>query len=172
MDGMLWSFGASWPSEAVAAARALRVLLVAATLPALGLGLGHAARGQPAEAIASQKAHVDDVVAEITRCQRKDDVLTVVMELRNTGGQEVSFYPMYSNNYDDYYFTAKNKKYLMLRDTEDKPLARAASNTQIKLKPGQSWTWWAKYPAPPPDVTSVTYYTYVTLPFEDLPISG
>jgi hypothetical protein len=169
MDGMLWSFGASWPPEA-AAARALRVLLVVATLPALGLGFGHAARA--AEALASQEAHVDGVVAEITRCQRKDDVLTVVMELRNTGGQEVTFYVIYGGNYDEYYFTAKNKKYLMLRDTEDKPLARAASSTQVTLKPGQSWTWWAKYPAPPPDVTSITYFTYVTLPFEDLPISS
>jgi hypothetical protein len=167
---MLCSFRASRPPKTAAAARTLRVLFAMATLPALGLDLGHAARA--AEVIASQEANVDGVVAEIIRCQRKDDVLTVVMELRNTGDQEASLYPVYSRGYDDYYITAKNKKYLMLRDTQDKPLARPNADTKITLKPGQSWAWWAKYPAPPPDVTSITYFTYVTLPFEDIPISN
>jgi hypothetical protein len=36
---------------------------------------------------------------------------------------------------------------------------------------GGQYTWWAKFPAPPPEVKKITLMTPVTSPFEDIPIT-
>jgi hypothetical protein len=66
--------------------------------------------------------------------------------------------------------TAKNKKYSVLSDTKGRAVARERS-TSVTLKQGDSWTWWAKYPAPPSDIKNITYVTPLTVPFEDLPVT-
>ena len=169
---MLW-FGA--PQLPVTAAVVVlgALLAVAPPLP-LGIGFSHTAHA--AEAIPSQEINVPNVggvIAEITQCRRKEDVLTIRMKLHNTTNQQVSVLVISGSNYDDFYVTAKNKKYFVLRDTENDPLTPPANkygNLSVELKQGSSWTWWAQYPAPPPDVTSITYFTPLTAPF-DLPVT-
>jgi len=39
------------------------------------------------------------------------------------------------------------------------------------LAPGGSYQWYAKYPAPPASVKSLTFYTRWTPPFDDVPIT-
>jgi hypothetical protein len=145
-------------------------VLVGVVLLSLGLVTG----ARAAQPLASQDTNIPDVVAEITKCPRKEGVLTIQMRLRNTGGSTTSFYAVDGRNYDQYYLISGSKKYFMLRDTEKTPLAPApdgGGNIRVELAPGASWTWWAQYPAPPAEVTSITYYTPLAPPIEDVPVS-
>jgi len=86
----------------------------------------------------------------------------------------VSFWAIEGRNYDAYYAVAAGKKYLVLRDSEKQPLAVAAGGTgvvSVHLEKAGTFLWWAKYPAPPPDVKKITYVTPLGAPFENVPIS-
>lgn len=114
------------------------------------------------------------VTAEVTECKRSDGTLTVKIRLRNTGEKDSSFYIVSGNRYDAHYVTAKRKKYLMLRDAEKHPLAPAANSggdVYVSLKKGGSWTWWAKFPAPPAEVKKIEYTWPLGSPIDDIPCS-
>ena len=139
------------------------------------MGTGIAPGWAQTEAIQSQDTNVGGLVADVTQCKRKDGVLTLKVRVRNTSDKKVNIY--FTDGlgaYDNYYLTAGDKKYFVLRDTEDKPLAtneNGSGYTNVDIEKDGSYTWWAKYPAPPADVTSVTFYTAFAPPFEDLPIT-
>ena len=114
------------------------------------------------------------VVAEIVQCKRENGVLSIRMRLRNTGTQTKEVDLINGGaDYDKYYVTAGNKKYFVLRDSEKNPLANPADNGRVKPKigKGDSFVWYAKYPAPPAEIKKITYYTPVAPPFEDVPVS-
>jgi hypothetical protein len=120
------------------------------------------------------------VVAEIVQCKRDGGVLSIRMRLRNTGSEDASIRLVSGGNYDQYYVTAGSKKYFVLRDTEKAPLASPINHRAeepgfagvvANLPKGGSYTWYAKYPAPPVDVKKINYFTPVTAPFEDVPIN-
>lgn len=120
------------------------------------------------------------VVAEIVQCKREGGVLSIRMRVRNTGSADASITLVGGGNYDQYYVTAGSKKYLVLRDAEKVPLASPINHragepsfaaVEADLPKGGSYTWYAKYPAPPADVKKINYYTPITVPFEDIPIS-
>ena len=148
------------------ASRRTASLSAVATLLAMSW---RAARAE--EAIASQKTFVEGVTAAVMQCRRQDGVLTIVMELYSTSDRQQMFNALgLSIDYDNLYVVAGQKKYLVLRDSEGKPIARA--DTFVNLKRSETWIWWAKYPAPPDDITRIDYYTPLTLPFEGLPVSN
>lgn len=126
------------------------------------------------EAIQSQDTNIGGLVADITQCKRKDGVLTLRVRVRNTSGKKtnIRFTDGYGA-YDKYYLTAGDKKYFVLRDSEGVPLATDEGNgyVSVDVEKDGSFTWWAKYPAPPAEVTSVSFYTAFAPPFEDLPIT-
>ncbi|MGH6801862.1 MAG: hypothetical protein ACREC3_00645 [Methyloceanibacter sp.] len=124
--------------------------------------------------LATQDTNVAGVVGEIVECKRKEGVLTIKLRFRNAGAEAASFYMINGQNYDAQYVTAGSKKYFVLRDSEKVPLApqpNGGGNIRVSLAPGATWTWWAKYPAPPAEVKSVSYFTSVAPPFEDIPIT-
>ena len=101
-------------------------------------------------------------------------MLTLKVRLRNTSDKKASVH--FTNGYDaynKYYLTAGEKKYFILRDSEGVVLAtdEGGGYTNIDIEKDGSYTWWAKYPAPPAEVTSVTFYTSFAPPFEDVPIT-
>jgi hypothetical protein len=148
--------------------------LLIATILATTLLLASPAGIAAAEMPSALDTEVPGVTAEITQARRKDGVLTVQMRLVNGSSSEQSFYVVNNRNYDAFYVVAKNKKYFVLRDSEKTPLAPpadAGGGVRVRIKPGASWTWWARYPAPPSEVTSISYYTPLTAPFDDVPIS-
>jgi hypothetical protein len=117
---------------------------------------------------------VSGVVAEIVQCKRGDGMLSLRMRLRNTGDSDVKDFHLVANNYDQFYFVAQSKKYFVLRDTDRTPLAtpyNSNSDVYITIPKGGSYTWYAKYPAPPDAVKKVSFYSPVTAPFEDIAIS-
>jgi hypothetical protein len=140
----------------------------------MALAVPEARAQAPGAPLAVGETNVSGLVAEVTECKRKEGVLSVKVRFRNTSGETVLLNMIRDRDYDKQYVTAGNKKYLVLRDTEKTPLASPADNggaIYANIEPNGTWTWWAKYPAPPPEVSSVSYYTTVAPPIEDVPIT-
>jgi hypothetical protein len=160
-----WTIAAVAVILAVGAAGPIRtpisvVTAVAQTAPA-ALSEAQAVNGQPG------------VVAEIVQCKRESGVLSIRMRLRNTGETKANVHLISSRNYDQYYVTAGNKKYFILRDSEKNPLTTQAGglgDLSAEMPKDGSYVWYAKYPAPPGEAKKVTFYTPITPPFEDIPI--
>lgn len=159
----------------ISAIAAVAVLCGVATIrPSLGI-VPAAAQAPAALSEAQDVNGVPGVVAEIVQCKRENGVLSIRMRLRNTGDKNASFNLVNGGNYDQYYVTAGNKKYLVLRDSEQTPLATPSNayggGVAATIAKGGSYLWYAKYPAPPAAVKKVSYYTPLTPPFEDIPVS-
>jgi hypothetical protein len=115
------------------------------------------------------------LVAEIVQCKRENDTLSIRLRLRNTGAQDVKDWRLVNGNIDQFYVVAGSKKYFVLRDSEKTPLATAFNGAygtlDISIPKSGAYTWYAKYPAPPDEVKKVSFYSPITLPFEDVPVS-
>ena len=125
--------------------------------------------------IQSQDANQAGVVAEMTECKRAEGVLSVKVRFRNTSNKKMNLQVMNGRIYDKFYVTGGNKKYFVLKDSEGEYLMPATDGfgmLNVRLEPGQAWTWWAKFPAPPPEVTKITLIMPITPPFEDVPITN
>jgi hypothetical protein len=128
---------------------------------------------QGSKPIQTQDTNAPGVVAELVECKREDGVLTVRVLYRNTTDKRVSMKVVPGQNYDEYYMTAGSKKYLMMRDPQKMTLSPQAKGggLTIRLDKGGTYQWWAKYPAPPAEVKKINYYTPLTAPFDNVPIS-
>jgi hypothetical protein len=150
--------------------RRATIAWVASAWLASAVALG-TATGSAAAPIQSQDTNWSGVVMELTEVKRKENVLTVKLKLVNSSDGDASVeLPYQASDYDKFYVTAKDKKYMILRDSEKVPVAAPAKG-DFKLAKGASFTWWAKYPAPPPEVTKIEFYTPDAPPFEDVPIT-
>jgi hypothetical protein len=116
------------------------------------------------EPVASTGTHLEGVTADIVQCRRRQGSLTVVMQLHTAGPSVVANLTDSSS----FYIISGNKKYFLLRDAENTPIAR---NEVATLQAGHVWTWWGRFAAPPTDISSVDLFTPVTIPFEDIPVS-
>ena len=135
-----------------------------------------AAQTAPAALSEAQDVNgVAGVVAEIVQCKRDGGVLSIRMRLRNTGDAKAEVKVLASGDwYDRYYVTAGSKKYFVLRDSEKTPLANPPTSygaLGVEIAKGGTFVWYAKYPAPPAEVKKINYYTPITTPFEDIPIT-
>jgi hypothetical protein len=151
-----------------------RACLVAGLAGATLIGAGLTPGRAQTEVIQSQDTNIGGLVAEIMQCKRKDGVLTIKVRLRNTSSKKANIYFTDGYNaYDKYYLTAGDQKYFVLRDSEGVPLAtdEGGGYANVDIEKEASYTWWAKYPAPPAEVTSVSFYTAFAPPFEDIPIT-
>jgi hypothetical protein len=146
-----------------------------------GDSYAQAARGSgqaaPANGVLqSQESNIAGVLAEMTECRREDGVLSIKMRLRNTGAKATDVVVLSSGGpkYDSYYVMAGTKKYMILRDSEKSALASPPdfmTELRVNIAPGGSWTWWAKYPAPPAADTKINYMTPLAPPFDNVPIA-
>jgi hypothetical protein len=164
------------PAQAAPAAAAPPTAPVTATpTPAPVTNPNPAAPGAapaPAAAVATQTSNWPGVVADVTEFRRKGSTLTVRVVLRNQGNvdSEPDIY------YNEVYVMdlGAGKKYEVLKDEKGAYIAalRTGWNNRWyqKLAPGASYTIWMKFPAPPPEVKSVTLQLPGMPPFEDLPI--
>ena len=124
--------------------------------------------------IQTQDTNTSGVAADLIECKRKEGVLSIKVRFRNVSSKSDSFGIFAGRNYETYYLIASNKKYFMLKDSDGTYLTPAADGMgylNVPLAQGQSYVWWAKYPAPPADVTKIGFFTPVAPPFEDVPIS-
>jgi hypothetical protein len=131
---------------------------------------------EQAGVIQTQETNQEGLVAEFTECRRSEDILTIKVRFRNTSTKPSHL--TFTNwnapgDNEKFYVTAGKKKYFMLKDSEGTYLSsNSASNpAQLNLEPGQTFLWWAKYPAPTADVKKINFMMPVTPPFEDVPIT-
>lgn len=158
----------------LAALAAVTALLLSPAAPGWAAPQAAKPAAKPAEPLQVQETNEVGVMAEFIECKRKEGVLTVKVRFRNTGTAPAAFYVIVRGNYDDLYVTAEDKKYFVLRDEERTPLSPTVDpggGVHVSLKPGGTWLWWAKYPAPPSEVKKINYIWTLGAPFEDIPIT-
>ena len=64
------------------------------------------------------------------------------------------------------------KKYLVITDSERRPIASEyGGGLEVAIPAGRTVHAWAKFPAPPGDVKTISVYIAEVPPFEDVPIS-
>jgi len=125
-----------------------------------------------AGALASQQTNWPGIVADVTEFRRKGTTLTARVVFRNQAGAEGE--P--DIHYNEVYVmdAAAGKKYEPLKDEKGTYIAALRSGYRDrwyeKLAPGASYTIWVKFPAPPPEVKTVTLQLPGLPPFEDLTI--
>jgi hypothetical protein len=117
----------------------------------------------------------DDVSVELLGVKRASgDTLTIKFKYTNNGSEEIDISRAgqfgHDNIIEHVYFvdTKNNKKYLIVKDSEGKPLGTMLQ--YFALAPGASKSAWAKFPAPPTDVETITVYLPGSPPFEDVAI--
>jgi len=147
--------------------------IAAFTLSALPLQLA----AQQAGVIQTQDTTASGVVAEITECRRQEGVLTIKVRFRNASNKSsnLTLTRYMEDDNGRFYVTAGNKKYFILKDSEGAVLSSnsvsESGKIELKLEPGQTYLWWAKYPAPSADVKKINIMMPVTPPFEDVPVT-
>lgn len=152
-------------------AKALPTAVVATLLTA-----GAAGAATP---IASVESNVEGVTIDLMTLERKGNVLSLKWAVRNSGektgdlnfqltGQEVTTYLVDEEN---------GTKYFVLTDKEGKAVASEHEYTGSsygiaeRLSPGESQRYWAKFPAPPAEVKSITVMFTKADPLEDVAIT-
>lgn len=128
------------------------------------------------DVIQSQDSNIPGVMGELTQCKRSEGVLSVKVRFHNTSSKAVEFDIFHGGNDSERekaFITAANKKYFILKDSGGEYLTSQGEGggLKVKLDPGQSYTWWAKFPAPASEVKKLTLMTPVTPPFENVPIT-
>ena len=109
---------------------------------------------------------------ELTSVQKTGDTITVRFKYINSSDKGIFMRGQIGGQVDEkiYYVDAKNKKkYLVIRDTENKALASAMH--ELDLKAGETKGCWAKFPAPPSDVTAISVYIPGAPPFENITVA-
>jgi hypothetical protein len=119
--------------------------------------------------ILKQDTEWDGVSVELTSVKRTEgDSILVQFKYTNTGSKDTKLVPAYEHDNISslvYYIDPKNKKkYTVIVDADKKPVCN--SIVHATLEAGASKIGWAKLPAPPPDVTSITVFIPGAPPFE------
>ena len=126
---------------------------------------------QASSALARSETNWPGVFVEVTEFSRKGNTLTARLRLKNEGAESqepsVSYPEMYVMDF------GSGQRYDVL-STQDTYVAALRSGWKDRwyqvLEPGDEATIWAKFTAPPPEVTSITLIVPGTPPFDDLPI--
>jgi hypothetical protein len=164
-----------WLGSMVLVVRFGLALALALAAPSFSSSTNVVTASGQSSAIQTQETNQEGVVAELTECQRHEGVLTIKIRFRNTSNKAAVLTLTHYNSDDSghFYVTAGNKKYFMLKDSEGIYLSSisASNGVEAKLEPGQTYLFWAKYPAPTFDVKKINFITPVTPPFEDVPIT-
>jgi len=169
--GNLRHFAVHWKEETAMIGRsettthAFAALMLASALAAPN------AQAQVA-AIQSQEINHAGIAADLVEAKRSDGVLSVKVRLKNTGTKAERVHITFGHKPDEFYVQAEGKKYFVLRDTEKVPIGVLEKAGYIaSLGPGASYTWWAKYPAPPATAKKFNFNWPLGPPFDDVPIA-
>src|SRR3984893_13377426 len=114
---------------------------------------------------------ISGIGLELTSVQRTGDTIMIRFKYISTRDKPTRIdNETHQQVSDMYYVDAKNKKkYPIIKDTEGKPLS---SNLEyLEIGAGETKAGWAKFPAPPSDVTAISVYISGAPPFENVPIA-
>jgi len=154
---------------------------VLAALCALAALLAPAAPAQaaPAEPLASAPTNWPDVEVALMTLERKGNVLTVKWAVTNGGDEQSTVRFGLTSKATSYLVDEENgTKYYVLTDQDGNALASEHSHIDGStwgisdyLEAGATARYWAKFPAPPPEVKALTVMFDQTEPFEEVPIT-
>lgn len=116
----------------------------------------------------------DGVTAEVVEAVRKDGVLSVKLRFRNSGAKNTRLDLVTNGRVETHYVVAGSTKLLPLKDSKNvalMPPLDAIGGLHPDVKPGGSYLFWTKYPAPPAEIKKVTLYSPIMPPIEDVPIT-
>lgn len=150
------------------------------TLASLLLAAATAA-GALAAPIGSAETNTPGITVDLVSLERKAGVLTVKWAVRNDAAgkkSEVRF-GYTGPNAGTYLVDQENgTKYFVLTDKEKRSVASMHEylgadvyGVSDSLESGATRRYWAKFPAPPPEVKALTVLFDGTEPFEDAPIT-
>ncbi|MEY2479938.1 MAG: hypothetical protein QOI04_865 [Verrucomicrobiota bacterium] len=112
------------------------------------------------------------ISVELTSVQKTGDMLLIRFKYISTRETALDNIAREANQHvsDMYYVDSKNKKkYPIIKDTQGKPLS---SNLQdFGVAAGETKGGWAKFPAPPAEVTTISVFLPGAPPFENVPIA-
>jgi ABC-type uncharacterized transport system substrate-binding protein len=146
-------------------------LAIAATAPAA------AAAAQP---LASAPTNWQGVTLDLMSVERKGSVVTVKWATRNEGAEQSHVqFGLVGANAKTYLVDEENgTKYFALTDKEGKGLASKHDGVGNNvygvsdyIPAGATLRYWAKFPAPPPAVRTLTLLFDETEPFEEVPVT-
>jgi len=122
--------------------------------------------------LASQQTNWPGIIAEVTEFRRKGNTVTAKVRLVKTGAEKID--PEIFWQEVSLIDTTGGKKYEVLKDEKG---AYLAANRQSytdrwaeRIEPNQSQIIWMKFPAPPPEVKTITLQLPKMPPFDDLTI--
>lgn len=133
-----------------------------------------------AEPIATAAMNVDGLELDVVSVERKGNVLTVKWAVRNTGTDKAqALFSMVGDGASTYVVDEENgAKYYVLTDQEGQILASMHEYTgsnrhgiRQDVEPGATKRYWAKFPAPPPEVGEVTLFFTEAEPLEGVAIA-
>jgi hypothetical protein len=143
------------------------------TTPVASVPAATTTSAAPASAsLQSQETNWSGVTADVTELRRKGNSLTAKVRLTNKGANKV----LAEISWKDVALVdaAGGKKYEVLKDEKGTYIAstRAGWNDRWSewIEPSSSQVVWMKFPAPPPEVKTITLQLPKTPPFDDLPI--
>jgi len=146
---------------------------LAIIVPLALVSLGYLGAQQPSAITLPLKVDSDlsGISLELTSVQKTIDTITIRFKYNNTGDKSVRIDKEANQQVSDmYYVDAKNKKkYPIVKDTQGKPLS--SNLDYLEVGAGETKAGWAKFPAPPPDVTTISVYIPGAPPFENVPVA-
>jgi hypothetical protein len=134
--------------------------------------LGHLAAQSAVTLPMKVDSDINGMSVELTAVQKTGDTIMVRFKYSNSSDKNVTMYDHIGGYVEDkiYYVDAKNKKkYPVVRDSESNPLSSNLHNVTVNA--GETKNCWAKFPAPPSDVTAISVYIPGAPPFENVPIA-
>ncbi len=135
-----------------------------------------------AATLGSAETNTKGISLDLTSLDRKGGVLTVKWTVRNSntdaGKTEVKFGYMGAKARTYLIDEESGTKYFVLTDKEGKSVASMheylggdVHGIDDYIEAGGSRRYWAKFPAPPPEVKTLTVLFDETEPFESVPIT-
>ena len=171
--------GTASPCRRSAARRSAPAVLCALCTLAALLAPAGPAGAAAAEPLASAPTNWGDAEVALMAVERKGNVLTVKWAVTNGNDERTSVRFGLTKQATSYLVDEENgTKYYVLTDQDGNALATENAwidgNTwgiSDTLEPGATARYWAKFPAPPPEVKTLTVMFDQTEPFEEVPIT-
>ncbi len=158
--------------------RPLRVVLVSAAVVAALAGPAWAQA--PAKPVATASTNWSGVSIDLMSVERKGSILTVKWALRNGGtglakpefglvGKHQTTYLVDEDSGTKYYVLTDKEKHALA--SEHQYIGSDTFGITDDLAPGATARYWAKFPAPPPQVKTISVFFTNSEPFESVPIA-
>lgn len=122
----------------------------------------------------AHETNIDGVTAEVVEAVRRDGVLSLKLRFRNSGAKAVAVRLVNGGNVGAHYVVAGSTKMMVLKDSKNTALMPALNpigDLHPSVRSGESYLFWAKFPAPPAEAKKASYYSPIMPPIEDIPIT-